>query len=82
MEAMANPKPEAKTRGVRSTLTELVPTDEQEDSENWKKSPVAGVDPWPFNGLEYVQLAVNMGYFMVGNFSSGFNASSNRCFQK
>ena len=79
---MANAKPLANTRGVRSTLTVLVPTDEQEDSENWKKSPVAGVDPWPFNGLEYVQLAVNMGYFMVGNFSSGFNASSNRCFQK
>lgn len=36
METRANQKPEANTRGVRSTLTELVlvPTDEQEDSEN------------------------------------------------
>lgn len=31
MEAMATPKPEAKTRGVKSTLTVLVPTDEQDD---------------------------------------------------
>ncbi len=44
MEAMANPKPDAKTRGVRSTLTELVPTDEHDDSENWKNSPEAGAD--------------------------------------
>ena len=42
MEARATPKPEANTRGERSTLTELVPTDEHEDSENWKNSPDAG----------------------------------------
>ena len=44
IEAIANPKPDAKTRGVGSTLTELVPTDEQADSENWKNSPDAGVE--------------------------------------
>ena len=44
MEVMANPKPEAKTRGVRSTLTVLVPTDEHADSENWKNSPETGVE--------------------------------------
>jgi len=44
MEARATPKPEANTRGVRSTLTVLVPTDEQEDSENWKNSPDTGVE--------------------------------------
>jgi len=42
MEAIATPKPYANRRGVRSTLTVLVPTDEQEDSENWKNSPDAG----------------------------------------
>ena len=44
IDAIANPKPEVKTRGVGSTLTELVPTDEQEDSENWKNSPEAGIE--------------------------------------
>lgn len=44
MEAIATPKPYANRRGVRSTLTVLVPTDEHEDSENWKKSPEAGAD--------------------------------------
>ncbi len=47
IETIATPKPEAKIRGVKSTLTELVlvPTDEQDDSENWKNSPDAGIDP-------------------------------------
>lgn len=44
IEAMANPKPDAKMRGVRSTLTELVPTDEHDDTENWKNSPSAGIN--------------------------------------
>ncbi len=34
MEAMAIPKPKANRRGVKSTLTMLVPTDEHDDSEN------------------------------------------------
>ena len=44
IEAKATPKPEANTRGERSTLTELVPIDEHEDSENWKNSPEAGIE--------------------------------------
>lgn len=34
MEAIAIPKPKANRRGVKSTLTVLVPTDEHDDSEN------------------------------------------------
>ena len=44
MEAIATPKPYANRRGVRSTLTVLVPTDEHADSENWKYSPEAGIE--------------------------------------
>ena len=45
--------------------------DEQEDSENWKNSPDAGVESWPFNGTEYVQFAVNMDLLYCGQLFLG-----------
>lgn len=71
IEAIATPKPYANSRGVRSTLTVLVPTDEQEYSENWKNSPEDGAVSWPFNGTEYVQFSVIMALLYSRQFVLG-----------